>query len=145
VLAVNEPRLRNSQPLFPTSLYADEFRTYGTSLYQDIMTEPRKFGLNKVYIALQYIPEEEKEVIKAIFGTVACRVIFRVDHSDAAILSLAYNTDMQTFTRMIANLPPFQALVDGERRDMPPFVPPFGSGKLHDVLQTSRRRFAHKF
>lgn len=144
VLELNEPRLRTDQSLFLASLFADEFRTYGTSLYKDILTEPRKFGLNKVYIATQYMPEHEKDLNKAILGTVARRVIFRVDHADAVILSQAYNTDMQTFTRMIANLPPFQALDDGELRQMPPFIPPFGSGKLSDVLLTSRRRFGRK-
>lgn len=151
VIEVNEPIVMHNAtnpdkhlPLHLASLYADEFRTSGTALYEAILTKPRKFGLNKVWIATQFIPESERDLFKAIFGTVTKRVIYRVDIADAELLAKPHNTDMQTFSRQIANLEPFHALVDGVHTPMPPFEPPYGVGRYEDVVERSRRQFARK-
>ncbi len=132
------------KPLCLASLYADEFTTYGTSLYQAVLTKPRKFGLNKVWIATQFIPAKERDLFKAILGTVSKTVIYRVAHEDADHLARQHNTDNVTFTRKIADLQPFQAFIDEEFTPMPPFRPPYGTGKYKDALERSRRQFTRR-
>ena len=150
VLEVNAPIVMHNaahaekQPLHLASLYADEFTTYGTTLYQSVLTKPRKFELNKVWIATQFVPANERDLFKAILGTVPKRVIYRVDVADAELFARPHNTDNVDFTRKIANLNPFEAFIDEQFTPMPDFQPPYGAGRYSEVLNTSRRFFARR-
>ena len=128
----------------PSTLYADEFQKYGTSMYTEMLSEIRKFGL-KMVLAHQFISQIDLRLQAAILGNVAHKTIFNVDYDDAAILSKGYNQITQDFNpAAITELEPYEAFVDGSVVSLPRFMPPFGTGKLNDVTRTSRLRFARQ-
>lgn len=128
----------------PCTLFADEFQKYGTSIYAEMLSEMRKFGLRMV-LAHQYISQIDVKLQAAILGNVAHKTIFNVDYDDAVVLSKGYNRITQNFNpAAITELEPYEAYVDGTRTFLPAFEPPFGIGKLNDVAKTSRLFFARR-
>jgi len=127
----------------PASLYADEFQTYGTSLFSSMLSEMRKFGL-KMVLAHQFISQIDPKLQKAILGNAARKIIFNVDHDDAVVLGAAYNRNLEAFNpNVLTDLAPFTALIDGVRHTLPPFDPR-KRGRLPVILERSRRRFGRK-
>ena len=128
----------------PTSLYADEFQTYGTSIFAAMLSEMRKFGL-KLVLCHQFISQVDESLQRAILGNVQHNIIFNVDHDDAVVLSKSYNRTHQQFNpNAITELAPYEAFVDGVKQKQSPFCPPYGTGKLEDVAATSRLFFGRK-
>src|ERR1700704_6199577 len=126
----------------PCSLYADEFQTYGTSLFASMLSEMRKFGL-KMVLAHQFISQIHPSLQKAILGNVNHKVIFNVDYDDAVVLGNAYNRPHESFNpNALIELQPYTALYDGVLSELPAFDQP--RGKLHDARLTSRRFFARQ-
>ena len=127
----------------PCSLYADEFQTYGTSLFASMLSEMRKFGL-KMVLAHQFISQIDEKLQKAVLGNVAHKVIFNVDYDDAVVLSKAYNGLVQDFNpSVLTDLPTYSALVNGHIQQLPAFDPP-RRGRLDTIIERSRRRFGRR-
>jgi type IV secretory pathway TraG/TraD family ATPase VirD4 len=83
-------------------LYVDEFYTFITLSFADILSEARKYGLNLV-LAHQYITQLHEKVSDAIFGNVGTIIAFRVGADDAAFLAKEFGP---TFSESdLINLP----------------------------------------
>jgi type IV secretory pathway TraG/TraD family ATPase VirD4 len=83
-------------------LYVDEFYTFITLSFADILSEARKYGLNLV-LAHQYINQLHEKVSDAIFGNVGTIISFRIGSDDAEFLAKEFKP---TFSeRDLVNLP----------------------------------------
>jgi type IV secretory pathway TraG/TraD family ATPase VirD4 len=83
-------------------LYVDEFYTFITLSFADILSEARKYGLNLV-LAHQYINQLHEKVSAAIFGNVGTIISFRVGSDDAEFLAKEFKP---TFNESdLVNLP----------------------------------------
>ena len=67
-------------------LYVDEFQSFATSSFIDILSEARKYRLNLI-IANQYLHQVDEKIMRAILGNVGTMISFRVGTEDAKILS----------------------------------------------------------
>ena len=75
-----------ARTLYP--LYVDEFYSFATASFGDILTEARKFGLS-LCAAHQYLDQLEKadkSLRAAVLGTPGTRIAFRVGGEDASVL-----------------------------------------------------------
>ena len=70
----------------PFYLYVDEFYTFITLSFADILSEARKYGLNLV-LAHQYIAQLHEKIRDSIFGNVGTIIAFRVGADDAEFLA----------------------------------------------------------
>ncbi len=66
-------------------LYVDEFQSFATSSFVDILSEARKYHLNLI-LANQYLNQIEEKVREAIFGNVGTIISFKVGPEDAKFL-----------------------------------------------------------
>ncbi|MBI4128911.1 MAG: type IV secretion system DNA-binding domain-containing protein, partial [Parcubacteria group bacterium] len=66
-------------------LYVDEFQSFSTESFANILSEARKYRLNLV-LAHQYITQMTEPVRDAVFGNVGTMVCFRVGAADAEFL-----------------------------------------------------------
>lgn len=95
-------------------LYVDEFQSFASESFADILSEARKYKLN-LNIAHQYIQQMPENVQAAVFGNVGTMVVFRVGSSDAEIFEKEFSP---TFVADdIVNLGKFQMylrlMIDG--------------------------------
>jgi len=67
-------------------LYVDEFQSFATSSFSDILSEARKYHLNLI-LANQYLDQIDEKVRGAIFGNVGTIISFRVGLEDAKFLA----------------------------------------------------------
>ncbi len=67
-------------------LYVDEFQSFATSSFADILSEARKYHLNLI-LANQYLDQIDEKVRGAIFGNVGTIVSFKVGLEDAKFLA----------------------------------------------------------
>ena len=68
------------------NLYIDEFDSFATETFDEILTESRKFGLC-LTIAHQFLGQLPASVQKGVIGSVANLISFRIGGNDAAILA----------------------------------------------------------
>lgn len=132
------------------NFYVDEFQSFASDSFANILSEARKYKLN-LTIAHQYVEQMSDEVKAAVFGNVGTMVVFRVG-----------STDAETFEKEFA---PFFTLEDivslGQRQiylrlmidgvgsqpfsatTLPPIPLPEVSYK-QQVIDASRMKFARK-
>ncbi len=67
-------------------LYVDEFQSFATSSFSDILSEARKYRLNLI-LANQYLNQIDEKVRGAIFGNVGTIISFKVGLEDAKFLA----------------------------------------------------------
>lgn len=72
--------IRDGLPNF--YLYVDEFQSFASDSFADILSEARKYKLNLI-IAHQYIEQMSEQVKAAVFGNVGTMIVFRVGSTDA--------------------------------------------------------------
>ncbi len=77
----------------PFFLYVDEFHSFTTSAFADMLSELRKYGLGLV-ATTQYGARLSETVREAIFGNVGTIIAFRVGATDAAILEKQFGGDI---------------------------------------------------
>ena len=77
----------------PFFLYVDEFHSFTTSAFADMLSELRKYGLGLV-ATTQYGTRLTDTVREAIFGNVGTIISFRVGATDAAILEKQFGGDV---------------------------------------------------
>jgi len=70
----------------PFHLYVDEFQTFTTLSFANLLSELRKYGLG-VTLAHQHFAQIEPEVRHAVLGNVSTLVAFRVGAEDAPLLA----------------------------------------------------------
>ncbi|MFH2069327.1 MAG: type IV secretion system DNA-binding domain-containing protein [Candidatus Omnitrophota bacterium] len=67
-------------------LYVDEFQSFATSSFTDILSEARKYRLNLI-LANQYLTQIDEKIRGAILGNVGTLVSFKVGAEDAKYLT----------------------------------------------------------
>lgn len=115
----------------PFFLYVDEFHSFTTSAFADMLSELRKYKLGLV-LATQYTSQLDPDVREAIFGNVGTIMSFRVGATDAAIISKQFGADVPS-ERDLLNLPNYEMylrlMIDGTQskpfsaRTLPPDAP----------------------
>jgi type IV secretory pathway TraG/TraD family ATPase VirD4 len=112
----------------PFFLYIDEFHSFTTSAFADMLSELRKYRLGLV-LAHQHTTQLDTNVLEAILGNVGTLMAFRVGATDAAILGKQFGQDIPRPRDLVklANYEMFiKLMVDG--RQSKPFsaktVPP---------------------
>ena len=70
----------------PFFLYADEFHSFTTSAFIDMLSELRKYGLG-ITLAHQHTGQLDKSTLEAILGNVGTVISFRIGAIDAPIIA----------------------------------------------------------
>jgi len=70
----------------PFYFFVDEFQSFMTSSFANILSEGRKYGVNLV-LAHQYIKQLPEPIRDAIFGNVGTMISFRIGTDDAQFLA----------------------------------------------------------
>lgn len=129
-------------------LYVDEFQTFATESFADILSEARKYRLGLI-MAHQYIEQMPEEVAAAVFGNVGTLVSFRVGAADAEVLETEF---APVFMQQdLVNLPKFgfyiKLMIDGVASDgfsantvNMKFA---ATGNKEKVIRVSRERYAN--
>ncbi len=91
------------------SLIVDEFSSFTSSSFADMLAELRKYGLYLCMTA-QHTAAISPDVMQAIWGNVGTLISFRVGATDAPILSKQFGADNPQ-PRDLVNLPNYQMLV----------------------------------
>lgn len=100
------------------ALYVDEFQSYATPAFVDIVSGARKYGLS-ITMAHQHVAQLPAEVREAILGNVGTQLALRVGVHDAALLAGAMQPSAFGIEDFV-ELPNFRAiarvLADGRYR-----------------------------
>jgi type IV secretory pathway TraG/TraD family ATPase VirD4 len=87
---------RQNQPATqrrPFHLYIDEFHSFTTSAFADMLPELRKYGI-AIALVTQSLSRLDDDIREAILGNVGTLMSFRVGATDAALLSRQFGTDV---------------------------------------------------
>lgn len=124
--------------------YVDEFQSFASDSFADILSEARKYNLN-LTIAHQYVEQMSEAVRAAVFGNVGTMIIFRVGSVDAEIFEKEFAP--QFTSEDIVNLGIFQTymrlMIDGvgsrpfSAVTMPPIPIPHRSFR-DEIMESSR-------
>ena len=101
---------RQSQPETerrPYLLYIDEFHSFTTTAFADMLSELRKYRLGLV-LSQQHTSQIDASVLDAIMGNVGTLIVFRVGATDAAILAKQLASDVPESPDLV-NLPNYEA------------------------------------
>ncbi len=85
----------------PFYLYIDEFQTFSTESFANILSEARKYKLNLI-LAHQYISQLDESVKDAVFGNVGNLIAFRIGIEDALALEKEFQPEVEA--RDLVNL-----------------------------------------
>lgn len=132
------------------NFYVDEFQSFASDSFANILSEARKYKLN-LTIAHQYVEQMSDEVKAAVFGNVGSMVVFRVGSTDAEIFEKEFAPyfmledivslgQRQIYLRLMIDgvgSQPFSATT------LPPIMPPEVAYK-QQVIDASRMKFARK-
>lgn len=111
-------------------LYVDEFQSFATPDFAQILSEARKYRLN-LTVANQFIGQVEEEVKNAVFGNVGTIISFRVGVTDANYLAHEYTP---TFSEDdLLNIERFHVYIKTIVNNEP--VPPFSADLTKDMAK----------
>jgi len=96
-------------------LYVDEFQSFATSSFVDILSEARKYRLNLV-LSNQYLGQMDEKIRMAILGNVGTLISFRLGAEDAKYLTQEF---YPVFSQdNLVNLPAYniylKLMIDGQ-------------------------------
>ncbi|MBP6926131.1 MAG: type IV secretion system DNA-binding domain-containing protein [Candidatus Pacebacteria bacterium] len=131
-------------------LYVDEFQSFASDSFADILSEARKYNLS-LNIAHQYVEQMSEAVRAAVFGNVGTMIVFRVGAVDSEIFEKEFTP--QFTAEDIVNLGLFQnymrLMIDGVGSK--PFsavsMAPIPSGHrsfTEEIIESSRLLYARK-
>jgi type IV secretory pathway TraG/TraD family ATPase VirD4 len=86
----------------PFHVYIDEFQTFTTLSFVNMLPELRKYGVS-LTLAHQYLHQLEPEVRHAVLGNAGTLISFRVGPEDAGVMAAEFQPVFQTIDLM--NLP----------------------------------------
>ena len=86
----------------PFFVYLDEFQTFTTLAFVNMLSELRKFGVGLV-LAHQFLSQLEPQILQAVLGNVGTVVAFRLGPEDARALSTEFSPTFGPAD--LANLP----------------------------------------
>lgn len=90
----------------PFFLYADEFHSFTTTAFADMLSELRKYGLGLI-LSHQYTSQLDKNVLDSILGNVGSLLAFRLGANDAITLARQLACDIPGPTDLV-NLPNYE-------------------------------------
>lgn len=142
----------NTEERPPFHLYVDEFQNFSTSVFADMLSESRKYGLT-LTLAHQFMSQLSPEVRDAIIGNVGSIVTFRIGRTDAEMLAAEFSeacreihphafTDLDRYeirARLLENGAVASPFVGKT-------VPAIGDchGRRDTIIGESRRQFAER-
>lgn len=119
----------------PFMLYVDEFHSFTTEAFADLLSEIRKYGV-AVTLAQQYLGQSEEAVFAAIMGNVGSLLAFRVGPFDTELIcrqlteikprDLVYQPNYRAVARLLvsgAPRVPFTLETLAPRSEPPPSSP----------------------
>ena len=126
------------------AFYADEFHTYGTVAWAEMLSECRKYGL-QLMLAHQFADQLRDDVLAAVLGNVDTMLIFRCGIREAELLHKNFTrNNLPLNPAELAEQQPFHAFL---KRGLEHYrirtAPPFPTrNRYRPNLQSSQRRFA---
>lgn len=128
----------------PFYLIADEFQTFGTSAFAEILSEARKFNL-RLILAHQFLTQiDDQKVRDAILGNVSTIIAFQIGILDAKILAPQF--DPRPPSALSEQFEHYALLKRNTTLTVDPIktLPkqPFISGRRSTVIKESRQSYA---
>ena len=121
-------------------LIIDEFQSFTTTAFAQILSEARKYGLSLV-VAHQFLSQVPEQLQDAVIGTANTIVVFRCGAKDAPILGAELDVDQP---RRLKNLPNYEALIrtpnSPDVRQMRTYPPAASRARLNAVRKRTRAR-----
>jgi hypothetical protein len=132
------------------NFYVDEFQSFASDSFANILSEARKYKLN-LTIAHQYVEQMSDEVKAAVFGNVGSMVVFRVGSTDAEIFEKEFAPyfTLEDIVSLGQRQIYLRLMIDGvgsqpfSATTLPPIPAPEISYK-QQVIDFSRMTFARK-
>lgn len=93
----------------PYTLYCDEFHSFTTAAFADMLSELRKFAVSLV-LTTQHTSKIEHGLFEAILGNVGTMISFRVGATDAPILARQFAADLPQ-PRDLIKLPNYEMFI----------------------------------
>ncbi len=130
-------------------LYIDEFQTFSTESFANILSEARKYNLSLI-LTHQYIKQLSEEVKDAVFGNVGGIISFRIGPDDAGIIEKQFHPDFDADD--LINIPNYhfyiKYLIDGmptnsfsAKGEAP--LPDFEISYKNEIIEQSRATYAN--
>jgi len=133
----------------PFYLYIDEFQTFSTESFANILSEARKYNLNLI-ITHQYIKQLGDKVRDSVFGNVGTIVSFRIGPDDASFMEKQFTSEFSQ--NDLVNLPNYtfyiKYLIDGMPSNAFSAIglgplPPFEVIYKNEIIEHTRALYAH--
>jgi hypothetical protein len=130
-------------------LYVDEYESFATDSFPNILSEARKYHLNLTLIN-QYLDQVPRDITHSVFGNVGNWIVFRVGATDAQVLEQEFLPYVKTeqLRRQANHRITYKLLVDGvtaipSSTTTPPPVQAQGDGADPEtIIRVSRERYA---
>jgi len=129
-------------------LYIDEFQTFSTESFANILSEARKYNLSLI-LTHQYIKQLSDKVKDAVFGNVGAMISFRIGPDDASVLEKQFHPDFNA--NDLINIPNYhfyiKYLIDGmpsnsfSANGEPPLAP-YEISYKNEIVENSRNLYA---
>ncbi len=132
------------------NFYVDEFQSFASDSFANILSEARKYKLN-LTIAHQYVEQMSEDVKAAVFGNVGSMVVFRVGSTDAEIFEKEFAPffTLEDIVSLGQRQIYLRLMIDGvgsqpfSATTLPPIMPPDTSYK-QQVIDYCRSTFARR-
>ncbi len=129
-------------------LYVDEFQTFATESFANILSEARKYRLALI-LAHQYISQMDDVVRDAVFGNIGTLVSFRIGAEDAEFLEKEFYPEFvaQDLVSLAKYNIYLKLMIDGlagrpfSAQTLPPFPKPEESNK-EKIIKVSREKYS---
>jgi DNA helicase HerA-like ATPase len=93
----------------PFFLYIDEFHSFTTEAFADMLSSLRKYGFG-IIATTQYLSGMSDKVRDAVFGNVGNIIAFRLGAPDASVLVRHFGYDIPSVSDLV-NLPNYECYV----------------------------------
>ena len=122
-------------------LIIDEFQSFTTTAFAQILSEARKYGLSLV-VGHQFMSQVPEYLQDAVIGTANTIIAFRTGAKDAPLIASELDLDQP---RRLKNLPNFQALLrtpeSPDVHQMATYPPRSAGRRLGAVRRRTRSRY----
>lgn len=132
----------------PFVLYVDEFQSFVTPSFGELLAEARKYGVGLV-LAHQHLGQLDESLRRAVLGNVGSSMIFRVGGEDAQTLSTEFSPELsaEDLTRLDRHQLAVRLAVRGQTTRpftavaMPPLADEERTGITEILRRISRERY----
>jgi hypothetical protein len=130
-------------------LYVDEYESFATDSFPNILSEARKYHLNLTLIN-QYLDQVPRDITQSVFGNVGNWLVFRVGATDAQVLEQEFLPYVKTeqLRRQANHRITYKLLVDGvatipgSTNTPPPVQLQGDEADPETIIRVSRERYA---